>query len=135
MKVTRNILTFIFLLGLYIGVSSAAAAQERHPGPPPIPDEAQITKMIEDLKTKLNLDGNQAEKIKALHMEHFKQIKSMQENHRKQMEADKAEHDKLQAEFEAKIEKELSKEQFEKFKQIMKENHRRKRPGKKRPGR
>ncbi len=132
MKATRNILTII-LLGLYMGLSSAAVAQERHPGPPPIPDEGQIAKMIEDLKTKLNLSESQAEKIKTLHMEHFKQMKSLQENQRKQMEAAKAEHDKLRTEFEVRIEKELSKEQFEKFKQIMEENHKRKQPGKDRP--
>jgi protein CpxP len=132
MKATRNILTII-LLGLYIGVSSAAAAQERHPGPPPIPDEAQITKMIEHLKTELKLDENQAEKIKTLHMEHFRQMKSFQENQRKQMEAAKGEHDKLRIEFDTKIEKELSKEQFEKFKQIREENRKRKHSGKNRP--
>ena len=49
------------------------------------------------------------------------------------MEAASEENDKLRAEFETEIEKQLSKEQFEKFKQIMEEKHKHNRPGRKHP--
>jgi len=53
--------------------------------------------------------------------------------HKKQRGTANENHDKLRDEFEAKIEKELSTEQFEKFKQIMSEKHKRKGNSQRRP--
>ncbi len=132
MKTTKSSL-IVMMVSIFIGVASLAAAQQTHPKPPPIPDEAQLTKMIEQLSKELSLDDNQKEKIKILHTEHFKQVKILHIAQKKQREAAKEKHHKLRSDFETKIEKELSKEQFEQFKKIMAEKHKRK--GQKRPKR
>ena len=132
MKTTKNILKAM-MVSIFIGVVSLAVAQQRQPEPPPIPDEAQLTKMIERLSTELNLDDAQKEKMKTLHVEHFEQVKILHSENNKQRGEAKQKRDKLRADFEAEIEKELSKEQFEKFKKIMDEKRKRKGKGQKRP--
>jgi len=74
MKTKKSILR-VLLASVFIGVASLAAAQQKHPEPPPVPNEAQLPEMIKHLSIELNLNETQTGKLKILHTEHFKQVK------------------------------------------------------------
>lgn len=100
---------------------NAQQMQRKPQGPPPIPNEKQIDKMITDLETKLSLSESQKQKMKEIMSDHFKTMKTVQEKYRKSHEAERKEMETLKVKFDDEIESVLSKEQSVLFEEFMKE--------------
>ncbi len=121
---TKIRLTPIILLASFIFLLSNLSAQDmqRKPqGPPQIPSEKQIEKMISDLETKLSLSETQKQKMTEIMNDHFKTMKTVQEKYKKSHEAERKEMETLKGDFDNEIKSVLSKEQEVLFKEFMKE--------------
>ena len=86
-------------------------------GPPPIPNDKQIEKMVLDLSEELSLSNDQSDRIEALFKEHFEEVKESLDRNEKMM---RGEMELKKSEFENKIKGLLSEEQAEQFEEFMK---------------
>lgn len=121
---TKIKLTTIILLTSFMFMLSDISAQDmqRKPqGPPPIPSEKQIEKMISDLETKLSLSESQKQKMTKIMSDHFKTMKTVQEKYKKSHDAERKEMETLKGNFDNEIKSVLSKEQSVLFEEFMKE--------------
>lgn len=78
-KTKRFNLGVILLLTSMVFLSSNVFAQQgqrKEQGPPPIPTETQIIKMVDDLAVELSLNENQKTEILAIYTDHFDEVKS-----------------------------------------------------------
>ncbi|MBL1214364.1 MAG: hypothetical protein HND52_13480 [Ignavibacteriae bacterium] len=96
-------------------LTSNIAAQQRQ-GPPPIPNETQINKMVDDLSNELSLSDVQKIEILALYIDHFADVKSLTNGQRPSRE----QMDKLKNEFEKNVRNKLNEEQKFKFEKYSK---------------
>ena len=89
-------------------------------GPPPIPDEAQIEKMVENLADSISLSTEQKTAALVLFKEHFNQVREKTSGNkrpkREEMEA-------LKTGFEKQVKKLLSAEQQILFDDFHQKNH------------
>jgi len=125
MKNRFKSISLILTVLTFILISNSVNAQQRPPEPPPIPDSTQINDMVAHMTSELGLSKDQSEKVKALYFNHFNKMKTVLEKEKKQRDAIRQEHESLRKDFEQQLEKELTKEQFEKHKQKMEEMRRR----------
>lgn len=115
--------SFKILLTIVIGVATLgitnAQTQQRKQGPPPIPNEKQVEKMVGELKDQLQLDDEQFEKLTLLFKTHFSELKENKKKADKQREQQREKMEAARKEFENKIMEVLTEDQqklFEKFK-------------------
>ena len=127
-KIRNNTaLVFILLITLFPGI--AWTQQQRPQGPPPVPNEKQIEKMVNDLAEKLALTNEQSETISKLYIAHFKEAKEQQENGKDNREANREEMEKQRKDFEKDVKAVLTKEQQKQFDDFVKEQEKsRKKP-------
>ena len=100
----RTIKKYLVVVIMLITYSVAVNAQYHseggkgdQQGPPPIPNEKQIEKMVSELSEELSLTENQEEKILDLYIIHFEMVEKKMESgrpSRNEMEALKTEFDK-----------------------------------------
>lgn len=121
MKANLKSIYTILTTVLFTIVVNSVCAQQRPPEPPPIPDSTQINDMVNHMVSDLGLNKEQAEKIRTLHFEHFNKLKVLLEKDKKQRDTMRSEHENLKKDFEQQLEKELTKEQFEKHRKKMEE--------------
>ena len=114
-------LSIALLLTILIFLTSNHLAQERkRKGPPPIPDETQIAKMVEDLSVELSLNEDQKTRLHELYIVHFNEVKEKMEMDKEALKAEKGkDHRKM---FEESIKKLLTEEQQVKFDEFIKKN-------------
>ena len=117
----RNNTALVFILLITLFPSIAWAQQQRPQGPPPVPNEKQIEKMVKDLAEKLALTDEQSESISKLYIAHFKEAKEQQENGKENREANHEKMEKLHKDFEKDVKAVLSKEQQKQFDDFVKE--------------
>jgi len=121
MKTSNFVLsTFTFLLFSLTCCAQPPGGDTDHKrkGPPPIPSETQIEKMVNELSTAISLSETQEKNISAMHKEHFMQMKqitnSKNKPSREQMKAHKDS-------FMTEVKSQLTPEQITKFDLFMKE--------------
>jgi Spy/CpxP family protein refolding chaperone len=115
--IKRFNLVVVLLFTTFILLSSNLFAQQRQEqGPPPIPDETQINKMVEDLSSELTLTPTQKTKILALYTDHFAEVNTSMKGQRKSRE----EMESLKSNFEKQVKDLLTKDQKAKFEKYMK---------------
>jgi hypothetical protein len=111
MKRENNIRNAILII-IAVVTTSVASAQDRRPmGPPPIPDEGQIEKMLLDLSEAISLSQSQLEDVSDLYYHHFEEMKTMQKEGKDKGDAGRAAMENLKAELKKKVEAVLSPEQ------------------------
>ena len=72
-----NLMIALLITAMFFLTSSLSAQQRQGAkGRPPIPDEAQINKMVDDLSTELSLSEGQKTEILALYTDHFAEVKA-----------------------------------------------------------
>ncbi len=121
---TKIKLTVIMLLASFMFTLTninAQQMQQKPLGPPPIPSEKQVQKMISDLETKLSLSEEQKQKMTEIMSDHFKIMKTVQEKYKKSHEAERKEMETLKGNFDSEIKSVLSIEQSVLFEEFMKE--------------
>ena len=123
-------LAFLFFMGaMSMSVFAQGPPSDRQ-GPPPIPNEKQIEKMVSDLSTELSLSADQQSRIQGLYTKHFEEVGSLQkegdrETHRKSMET-------LRESFETEVQIDFNQEQRDLYAEFQKKQGE-KRMGKRRP--
>ncbi|MCB0753931.1 MAG: hypothetical protein KDC52_20840, partial [Ignavibacteriae bacterium] len=77
MKIIKrfNISLVIFITTMIFLTSNLSAQQRQEQGLPPIPNETQIIKMVDDLSAELSLTEAQGTKILTLYTNHFAEVK------------------------------------------------------------
>ena len=112
-----NLSIALLITALFFLTSNLSAQQRQGQGPPPIPDETQIIKMVDDLSSELSLSDGQKTEILALYQNHFAEVKSSmnggQRPSRENMES-------LKEEFEDDVKSLLTEDQQEQFDEFMK---------------
>lgn len=126
---TRILIRSTLLVGAILLVCTAAFAQPggrgqrsgQQPGPPKLPDAAQVTKMVNEMSAALSLTDSQTEQVSELHIAHFAaasdlmaKAKGDRETHRKKMGA-------LRTEFESELKAVMRDDQIPDFEAYMKE--------------
>lgn len=113
-KKTVGIITLFVILFLNV-VSASAQPQgnggKRPQGPPPVPNDMQISKMVDDLSTELSLTPDQENKVSALYFDHFKAEKKSTEQKGSAGESQKKEMEKQSKKLDKKVKAILTKEQ------------------------
>lgn len=121
MKTLKRINLSIALLvaAMFFVFSGLSAQQRKGQGPPPIPNETQINKMVEDLAAELSLSETQKTEIFSLYKDHFTEAKTLmntgQRPSREKME-------NLRTIFENKVKSLLNDEQQDLFDEYIKNN-------------
>lgn len=105
-------------------LTSNLSAQQRQgqgqeQGPPPIPSETQINKMVEDLSTELSLSDGQKTEILSLYTDHFAEVKSSM---RSGQRPSREEMQSLKKEFEDQVKSQLNENQQDLFDEFVKKN-------------
>ena len=93
-------------------------------GPPTIPNDKQIEKMVSDLADALTLSNEQEAEILELYKAHFTQVKEKTSG---KSRPDREEMDSLKLAFEKQVKAELSKEQATKYEAYLKKQQPQKR--------
>ena len=116
------------LFVLVISGNFAQAQQRGQQGPPPIPSEKEIEKMVEDLSNELSLDQEQEATISLLYVAHFEEVSDKMESGR----PNRNEMEKLKSELETEVKDNLTDAQVTKYEAYLKNvsaQNRRRRPG------
>jgi hypothetical protein len=109
----------VLLIGLLIALFSVNSiqAQRRGPqGPPPLPSDKEIAKMVTDLSKELSLDESQEAEIAILYVAHFEEVSDKMESgtpKRNEME-------QLKSELETEVKTNLSDDQVTKYEAYLK---------------
>lgn len=111
------VLSILFVCTLVFAQSPGGGQRGGQQGPPPIPNDKQIEKMVSDIADELTLSNEQETKVLSLYKEHFTQVKEKTSgNNRPNREEMKA----LKSAFEKKVKAELTKEQVNKYEAYLK---------------
>lgn len=126
-KKKRFNLSIALIIAAMIFLTINLSAQQRQgQGPPQIPNESQIVKMVDDLSSQLSLNGDQKTEILALYQDHFADVKSTmssgQKPNRDKMES-------LKEEFEDDVKSLLTNEQQDLFNEFLKKNQKQNQSG------
>lgn len=115
---TNKILSIglLVIMGLIFG-QEVIAQQKQQQGPPPIPDQEQIDKLVEDMAKTLSLDKEQKKEVRKKFTKHFEEVKAKIEASRPKKEEMKA----LRSDFEKDVKSVLNEKQKKQFDVFMKE--------------
>jgi tRNA C32,U32 (ribose-2'-O)-methylase TrmJ len=118
MKVTM-ITSLILILGLMMNLNVQAQQhqQKGKQGPPPIPDQEQISKMVNELSKTLALDEDQKKDVEKKFNKHFEEVRAKKEESRPKREEMEA----LRTDFEEEVKSILDDKQKKQFDAFMKE--------------
>ena len=122
--IKRFNLSIALLITAMFFLTSNLSAQQRQgqgqeQGPPPIPNETQIVKMVEDLSAELSLSETQKTEILSLYTDHFAEVKSSMSSGQR---ASREEMESLKEEFEDDVKSILNDEQQDLFDEFVKKN-------------
>ena len=114
-----NILKKALLLISLLMMTNLAWGQ-RSQGPPPQPNPHQISQMVNELTTALELSEKQSSRISKLYRDHFDEMKSMMSKKSGKKRPDHATMEHLRQEFEAQVKQVLSPDQIEAYDNFLK---------------
>jgi len=75
----KNLRAFAIAISMMTGGMALAQPQGQQ-GPPPVPSDKQITKMVNDLDKELDLSEEQEEQISELYFAHFEEVETLQKS-------------------------------------------------------
>lgn len=113
------LLTFALLFGY--GSMYAQGPQRGQQGPPPLPNDEQIEKMVSDLSEDLSLTDTQEKQVSDLYFAHFEEVSALvgDDNSKK---PDRQVMEKVKKTFEAEVKSLLTADQQKKYDAFLKEN-------------
>lgn len=121
MKTLKKISLIIVIALLGTNIAFAQGERQGKPqGPPSIPDEEQIAKMIEDLSAELSLDSEQEKKLAELYTGHYEKVEALQEQNKGSRGAGREAMSDLRSDLDKNVKALLSKEQLTKYNEWMK---------------
>ena len=130
MKSIKNFLTAtLIILSAYTYAQPVRGGQgaRQQQGPPPVPGDKQIEKMVTNLASELSLSADQKTKVLSLYKEHFKQVNKKASGKRR---PNREEMEALDATLEKNVKDELTKDQTSKYEAYLKEKSKRPPPRK-----
>lgn len=77
-------------------------------GPPPVPSDKQITKMVKELDKELSLSDEQEEQVSGLYFAHFEEIETIQKSSQR---PSREKMENLDSKFETSVKKVLNEDQ------------------------
>lgn len=114
-------LAFFFTCSLTFA-QPPGGGQGGQPGPPSIPGDKQIEKMVSDLSDELNMNNEQEVRILELYKAHFEQVK---ENTSANSRPKREEMETMKSAFEKMVKSELTNEQNSKYEAYLKKQEKR----------
>ena len=109
----KNLRKIILALMITILTGSFALAQSGgQQGPPPLPSDKQIEKMVKSLDKELELSENQETQVSELYFAHFEELETMQ---KQKQRASREEMNELKSEFETEVKTVLSEDQQDNY--------------------
>ena len=100
---------------LLFSLTSCAQPQRGQQGPPPLPNEKQITNMVNDVAKELSLTQEQKTQVSELYFEHFNEVKETMKNNRGNREETRKMMDVLKAKHDTNVKALLTIKQQEQF--------------------
>lgn len=91
-----------------LSASFALAQPAGKQGPPPIPSDKQITKMVKELNKELDLNDTQEEEVSELYFAHFEEVELLQEGKQR---PSRSEMEALDANLEKEVKAQLNEDQ------------------------
>jgi hypothetical protein len=122
-KVLKNLMMALMIVTLSSGITMAQ--QRGQGGPPPMPDDKQIEKMVEDLVNELSLTTEQEKLVSEKYFTHFDEVNAKMKSGR----PDRDEMDKMKSDFQNDIKSVLSKDQQKLFDEYIKKQEANRRGG------
>jgi len=117
MKTTfrKNLSLVILAFAIMFTVSLVQAQPPQgQQGPPPIPNDKQVEKMITDISKELSLDATQEKQVSKIFKAHFDEAREKMES-AGSAKPDRSEMEKMRADFEKDVKAVLTKDQQKKF--------------------
>ena len=109
----KNLRKIVSALMITILTGSFALAQSGgQQGPPPLPSDKQIEKMVKSLDKELELSENQETQVSELYFAHFEEVETMQ---KQKQRASREEMKELKSEFETEVKAVLSEDQQDNY--------------------
>lgn len=107
------IIGLIILIGSTLSLTSQAQEHQKRKqqGPPPIPNEKEVDKMVNDLSKTLSLSEEQTKKISKMYTKHFDEVRSKVDESRPKRE----EMEQLRSDFVKDVKSVLDEDQKKKF--------------------
>ena len=120
-RINKGLIIALFAMMFSITTLQAQQGQQNHnqQGPPPIPNEKQIQKMVADISIELSLTDTQTEEVSKIFFAHFEEAKEKMENNKSERPSRK-EMEKLSKDFEKEVKAQLTDEQQKQFDAFMK---------------
>ena len=112
------------LLAILFSINFVQAQQHgqqgKQQGPPPLPNEQQIEKMVIDLSKELSLSEEQEKQVSDLYFTHFEEVGEIREKNKKAREADHEKMEQYREDFKIEVKSYLTKEQQKQFDEYQK---------------
>ena len=120
-KKKAKYLLFSLILLFGNNITFAQGGQGRPQGPPPIPNDEQIGKMVSDLSQELSLTEVQEGQVSEIYFAHFAEMSVLQ-NDNKNSNSNREVMDKIQETFQSEVKSVLTSDQQKKYKSYLKNN-------------
>lgn len=128
------------ILAIIVLVMSVSLLQAQPPGgqggqrggPPPLPNDKQIEKMVADLTKDLSLTEDQEKQVSDAYFAHFDEVAEMQE---KNSRPDRDVMEQMESDFESEVKSYLTKDQQKKYDKYLKKQKSQRGGGEDRPQR
>lgn len=125
----QKVLSLIVAMFIMVLLANIAHAQQRgQQGPPPVPSDKEIAKLVTDLSKELSLDEKHEAQITLLYVAYFEEVSDKMESGRPSRD----EMEKLKSELENEVKDYLTADQIAKYEAYLKDTsaqNRRGRPG------
>lgn len=114
-NISKRMISMILITVLAINFTQAQPGGQQ--GPPPIPNDSQVKKMVADLTKELSLNATQEKNISSLYFAHFKEAKMLAAK-----KASREEMQRSKTTFEKNVKSLLTADQQKKFNAFQKKN-------------
>lgn len=118
-KTTRLVLVvLVAMLSVTLTQAQPGGQKGGQQGPPPLPTDDQIEKMVSDLSTNLELSETQEKQVSELYFAHFEEVEALTDNGKSR--PDREVMDQMKKDFETEVKSVLTKDQQKEFNAYMK---------------
>ena len=119
-KVTTRLVLAALTVMLSLTLTQAQPGGQKggHQGPPPLPNDEQIEKMVTNLSNELNLNEPQEKQVSELYFAHFEEVKAVTDDGNSRPDREVME--KMKEDFKTEVKSVLTKDQQAEFDTYMK---------------
>lgn len=118
-KTTRLVLVvLVAMLSVTLTQAQPGGQKGGQQGPPPLPTDDQIEKMVSDLSTELELSEAQEKQVSELYFAHFEEVEAVTDDGNSRPDRDVM--DQMKKDFETEVKSVLTKDQQKQYETYMK---------------